>query len=218
MPTIKAAQAFWTWFMNNENAYLNFKNIKDDEQNSLLEELYAELKKYSKDLGFTLSFTHGPLPALIITAKGNADLFEDVMFLIHHAPESENWNFISFIPQTEVPEGFTYQDVMLSPDDIYFTARRNWRRLGLLDLTLYVIASKDAVESDALINTAILLLLHLLGEANFAACIGTFSIQEMPADPSKKRLRRLRELPEFASTRNVIKKLIPAMESRGIVV
>ena len=218
MPTIKAAQIFWRWFMNNENAYLNFENIKDDEQNSLLEELYAELKKYSKDLGFSLSFTHGPLPALIFTAKGNADLFEDVMFLIHHAPESDKWNFVSFIPQTEVPGEFTYQDIVVSPDDIYFTARRNWKRLGLLDLTLYVRASKDTVQSEELINTAILLLLHLLGEANFAACIGTFSVQEMPADPSKKRLRKLRELPEFASTRNVIKKLIPAMERQGIVV
>lgn len=218
MSKIKAAQSFWMWFMSNEKVYLNFRDVKDDEKQTLLEELFTELGKYSKGLGFTFDFARGPRPELIITAKGNADLFEDVMLLIHHAPATDNWNFVNFISQTEVPMGFLYEEVMLCPDDIYFTARRNARRGGLLDLCLYIKASKKTMQSENLYNAANLLLLYLLGETNFGACIGTFSVRDMPVGPARKRLHKLRELPEFVSTRNVIKKLVPAMENQGIVV
>lgn len=217
MSKIKAAQSFWRWFMCNEKNYLNFNDVKEDERETLLEELFTELQKYSKDLGFALNFAPGPRPELIITARGKADLFEDVMFLTHQAPVTDNWSFVNFIAQTEIPDGFAYQDVILYPDDIYFTARRNSRRLGLLDLCLYIRGYNATMESTEFINTITLLLLHLVGETNFGACIGTFSVQNMPVSPAKKRLHKLRELPEFVSTRNVIKRLIPAMESQGII-
>ncbi|PSL28953.1 hypothetical protein [Chitinophaga ginsengisoli] len=218
MSKIKEAKSFWEWFMSNEDVYLNFRNAEQDEKEKLLDGLFAELQNYSKELGFLLNFKRGPRPQLTITAKGNADLLEDVMFLTHHAPLTDNWNFINFISQTEVPYGFSYQGVLLHPDNIYFTARRNNKRYGLLDLCLYIKASKKTMQSEDLYDAANLLLLHLLGETNFAACIGTFSVRDMPVGPIINRLQKLRELPEFVSVRNVIKKLVPAMENQGIVV
>jgi hypothetical protein len=218
MPDIKAAKAFWMWFMSNEIAYLNLLDVKDDEKEVSLGKLFTELRKYSKGLRFTFDFSNRPRPELVITAKGNADLFEDVMLLIHHAPTTNNWTFVNFISKMEVPELFLYEDVMLCPDDIYFTARRNGRRCGLLDLCLYIKASKRTMQSEELFDAANLLLLHLLGETNFGACIGTFSVHNMPVGPARRRLHKLRELPEFVSARNVIRKLVPVMESPGIIV
>ncbi|WP_143011568.1 hypothetical protein [Chitinophaga filiformis] len=218
MSKIKAAKSFWEWFMSNEEVYLNLHKAKESEKERLLDELITELQKYSEELGFSLNFTRGRRPQLTITAKGNADLLEDVMLLTHHAPLTDNWNFINFISQTQVPEGFSYQGVLLHPDNIYFTARRNNKRCGLLDLCLYIKASKKTMQSEELYNTANLLLLHLLGETNFAACIASFSVRDMPVGPVINRLHKLRELPEFISAPNVIKKLTPAMESQRIVV
>jgi len=218
MSKINEAKSFWEWFMSNEEAYLNFRTAEPNEKEKLLDRLFIELQKYSEELGFLLNFTRGRRPQLIITAKGNADFLEDVMFLTHHAPLTDNWNVINFISQTEVPDGFPYQGVLLHPDDIYFTARRNTRRCGLLDLCLYIKASKKTMQSEDLYNAANLLLLHLLGETNFAACISTFSVRDMPVGPIVNRLHKLRGLPEFISARNVIKKLAPAMEGQRIVV
>lgn len=217
MSRLKAAQSFWMWFMCHEKVYLNFNDLEENKQEEWLEELLEQLKKYNKGFGFGLNLAHGPYAELVISAKGNYRLFNEVIFLTTNAPVIENWDFVNFFYETDVTGAFTYKDAILYPDDIYFSARRNNRRLGLLDLQLFITASKATRQSESLNDAINLLLLHQLGETNFATTIGSVSVRDAAVGLAKKRLHKLRELPDFVSTRNVVKSLLPAMLSQGAI-
>jgi hypothetical protein len=217
MSKIRAAQSFWMWFMCHQKVYLGLKNVNEAEKDAWLDELLNQLHKYQKGLGYVLSLEYGNHAELIISAEGDFRLFDAVTSLINIAPVMNNWQFIDFVYPIEMTDLFTYDGMVFFPDDIYFTARRNNKRLGLLDLQLYMDAIHDNWQSAEFYDAVNLLLINLLGEINFVTTIGSFSVNDMQDVPGSKRLYTLRELPEFVSTRNVIKKLLPAMMSKGIL-
>jgi hypothetical protein len=217
MSKIKIAQSFWMWFLCHEKVYLHLGDINEKEQDEWLDELLNQLRKYNRDLGYVLNLEHGIHAELIITAEGNFRLFQDIIFLTDMAPVMEDWAFINFMYPTDVTGAFIYEDIILYPDDIYFTARKNNKRLGLLDLQLYMDVSQATRQSANFTEAINILLLNLLGEIDFATTIGRCSVNEMPAIPGKKALHELCELPEFVSRNSLIKSLIPAIMRQGFI-
>ncbi|MCF6406253.1 hypothetical protein L3C95_25385 [Chitinophaga filiformis] len=217
MPNIKTAQSFWMWFLCHQKVYLRLHEVSETEKEAWLDELLKQLHKYHKGLGYVLNLEHRIHAELIISAEGDFRLFEEVTFLISRAPVIDEWHFVDFIYPTEIKGLFTHDDMVFFPNDIYFTARKNNKRLGLLDLQLYMDATQANWQSAEFYNAVNLLLLNLLGEINLATTIGKFSVNDIQNVSGKKRLYALRELPEFVATRNVIRKLLPAMMSQGIL-
>lgn len=217
MPKIKAAESFWMWFMCHEKVYLHLGNVDENEKEEWLDELLRQLHKYSKGISYILNLEYGIQAELIITAEGDFRYFKDVIFLVDMAPVMHDWCFINFIYPTDVTETFAYEDVTLFPDDIYFTARKNNKRLGLLDLQLYMATSNSKRWSRHFADAVNLLLLNLLGETNFTTSIGRLSVHDISAAPKKKCLHHLRDLPRFVFTRNVVRSLLPAMRSQGVL-
>lgn len=217
MPKIKKAESFWMWFMCHEQVYLHLDSVSETEKEAWLDELLDQLHKYSKDLGYVLNLMNGIHAELIITAEGNFRLFEDVIFLINIAPVMEDWDFINFVYPNDVTGAFVYEDVILFPDDIHFTARKNSKRLDLLDLQLYIKDYKSLSQSPNFKDAVNLFLLNLLGEIDFATAIGKLSVNDVPAVPGKKRFYQLNELPEFVSKHSMMRYLIPAM-MKGFII
>jgi hypothetical protein len=211
MPKIKKAQSFWMWFMCHEKVYLNLDNVDESEKEAWLDELLDQLHKYNKDLGYVLNLMNGIHAELIITAEGNFKLFEDIIFLVNIAPVLEDWDFVNFIYPNDVTGVFVYEDVILYPDDIYFSARGNKKRLGLLDLQLYVKDFRYLSQAENFNDAINLFLLNLLGEIDFATAIGKLSVKDIPIAPGKKRLYKLDELPAFVAKHSMMRYLIPAM-------
>lgn len=217
MPRIKTAQSFWMWFMCHQKVYLHLDKVNEKEKEAWLDEMLNQLHKYHRELGYVLNLEHGMHAELIISAEGDFRLFEEVTFLISVAPVLDDWHFINLVYPTEVRGTFTHDNMVFFPDDIYFTARHNNKRLGLLDLQLYMDITQPNWQSAEFQNAVNLLLLNLLGEINFATTIGKFSVHDIQNVRGKKQLHALHELPEFVATRNVIRKLLPAMMSQGIL-
>lgn len=203
--------------MCHEKVYLQLADVDEKEKDAWLDELLNQLHKYNQDLGYVLNLEHSIHAELVITAEGNFRLFEDVIFLTNMAPVMEDWTFLNFMYPTDVTGAFVYEDIILYPDDIYFTARKNNKRLGLFDLQLYMDVSQTTRQSANFDDAINLLLLNLLGEIDFATTIGRYSVNQMPAVPGRKRLNELCELPEFVSKDSVIKSLIPAIMRQGFI-
>lgn len=212
MPKIKKAESFWMWFMCHEKVYLNLENAEENEKEAWLDELLDQLHKYNKDLSFVLNLMNGVHAELIITAEGNFKLFEDIIFLINIAPVLEDWDFINFIYPIDVTGAFVYEDVILYPDDFYFRARENKKRLGLLDLQLYIKDFRYISQTENFNDAINLFLLSLLGEIDFAMAIGKLSVKDMQVATGKRRLRALNELPALVAKHSMIRYLLPAMK------
>ncbi|PWV47021.1 hypothetical protein [Chitinophaga sp. S165] len=212
MPNIKKAQSFWMWFMCHEKVYLNLENVNEEEKEAWLDELLDQLHKYNKELGCVLNLMNGIHAELIITAEGNFKLFEDVLFLVNTSPVLEDWDFINFIYPNDVSGAFIYEDVILFQDDIYFKARKNNKRLGLLDLQLFIKDFKYISQSKHINDAINMFLLSLLGEIDFATAIGKLTVKDMLVASGKKRLLKLHKLPEFVSKHSMIRCLFPAMK------
>jgi hypothetical protein len=216
MSNKKKAQEFWAWFMTKECRYLYFGDVEEEEADEMVDELATRLSTYRKGLGFQLHVDDDHTGTLTITASGNFSLLDDVMLLIELAPALDNWEFLDFIRVGEVEGAYVYHDVILFMDDIYFAARKNNRRFGLLDLTLYVKPLSRFGDSENFETAVKMMLLVLLGEAYYATTIGTLTIREFPSSIRGKRLCELSELPAYIIAHNVIKRLAPVMRRQGI--
>ncbi len=96
---LRKAKQFWSWFEVNNAKYLFLNEMTSDLKEEAIKIFQAELHQYCQSIYFLIGKeTETRKKELIITAEGNKDYFNNVEFLIDHAPELNRWALMKFKP------------------------------------------------------------------------------------------------------------------------
>jgi hypothetical protein len=201
MPDANAALQFWACFEKNSKAFLFIHEMDIDVKDRLLKELRLKLELYCDGLGFEICLDNDDAPELIITAVGDMMYFDDVTYLVDAAPNIDNWIFVEFIYAKEEGTPLFYEDIELFPEEIWFSASKNKKHPGFIDLCLYVRGIESLRDSEHFEDAIVLLLLKTLNELVFAGRIGIIDLTELPDDPEEEGLRNLVGLLEYVELR-----------------
>ena len=116
---LKDTTAFWTWFKEQQHKYRNIHEQDSHTINLLLDDIIAELRKYSEGLFVEIGGRGEPFE-LIITPQGIQQYFSDAAYLVLHAPPLEGWQFFALKPPHGMDFNFRMGDMELLADALYF--------------------------------------------------------------------------------------------------
>lgn len=173
---------FWNWFVIHHE---KFRNIQEQEMgtiNQLLDELIAELKKYSEGLFVEIGGKAEPFE-LIITPQGNKAYFSDAEYLVMKAPPLAGWTFIALKPAHGVDFNFKMGDMELHADAIYFIPLEDEdeEKIGVQILHKDY-QTADIEKQNALINGLYYCLDSVLGEKAVTLDISFMDFDTLPDD------------------------------------
>ncbi|MCF6405122.1 hypothetical protein L3C95_19625 [Chitinophaga filiformis] len=203
------AAKFWRWFEEKSEDFRFFREMDPEECEELFGELTERLHLYCTSLFFEMRSDVNNEGELIITAEGDEDFFDDAEFLVSKAPTIDHWTFTALIPAEEDNEGIEYEDLDLSPSEMWFTAIEDEKHPDKLNLVIHF-KDYELIKQSEHLDTAIFLLLQsVLGEKMFAQYINVYAITELPGDPEEDGYPELSTLPEYiAAMREERKKSI----------
>ena len=186
-------EAFWKWFVDNENKYRNFQ----DDPDRYLTELLAKIKKIAEGLAVELEPPQNGIINMTISADGDANLFSTVQKIVDNAPKIDGWKIFAFRQRmpTDKVKGMILkaQDHTLDPNKMKFHPIVSG---GTLDIIVYV----DHVTEENKSNVAygcLMLLDNLLGEYDCVKKVRSYDFHPMPTDQSE--LAELKPLIEIVN-------------------
>lgn len=149
------AEAFWSWFDQNKDKYLN---LEVSNQEELLDELLEELQKYHPELYYEIAIDEEYEDnQLIISAEGVLEYFPVVEELVAASPIFEEWTIFALKP----PKGFDFElehkDVVLKPSDLIFMPLEHPEHPGKLGLQIAIPSYKEDEHEDYLWSAEMLL-------------------------------------------------------------
>jgi hypothetical protein len=192
-----AASGFWHWFELNNTKYLFLHEVEDAVKTAMLEELLAELHRFSDKLFFEI----GQHPdkteqEFIITANGDVNYFEKVEELIKAAPEIKDWKIIGFKPAMGFEFSIEYNGAGFDPADAWFLPLEMENRP--LDLGVCVCYPYyDEEKREDFISASFLILDAGLGEKATALDIKYLDVGPLPDNPEEEGMLPLAQLPEY---------------------
>ncbi|MDR3612807.1 MAG: hypothetical protein P4L53_04520 [Candidatus Obscuribacterales bacterium] len=178
----KSITAFWSWF-STEYAEVPPPFKPDTEDNESVK-ISKKLQAINTDLSCKLDAKAETKRALIISARGNKKLFPLVREVVADAPKMKYWKVIAFKPRVEKLEPVEIDGMMVSPEDIFFTAQPHD---GVVDISVLLDHTIPPATAEKI---AVLMLDQALGEYDAATKIGktTFApITELNEDNSNFR-------------------------------
>ncbi|UPK66675.1 hypothetical protein [Chitinophaga filiformis] len=191
------AAKFWRWFEEKSDDFRFFREMEPEECEEIFEELTTRLHLYCTSLFFEMRINIENEGELIITAEGNEAFFDDAEYLVSRAPVIDHWTFTALIPAEEDNEGIEYEDLDLSPSEMWFTAIEDENQPEKLNLVIHF-RDYELVKSSEHLDTAIFLLLQsLLGEKMFARYINLYTMTDLPGDTAEGGYPELNSLPEY---------------------
>jgi hypothetical protein len=119
---------FWKWFEENTPLIFNFE--KDQER--IFDLLQGELHKIDENLVFEFGPIIENKREFIISADGIKDSFNSVEELYELRPDLPEWIIIKFRPRREITYNTSINDIMISPEDIYYKLFKDETKVGIL--------------------------------------------------------------------------------------
>lgn len=116
----KNAKAFWEYFKNHQFEYYIIDNLDQSRKEELLDELLVQLQKYCNELVFEISENLYGKQELIISAGGEASIFDIVDTLVQSAPHLEKWNVIALKPAISGSFETNYEGIIIKTKDLFF--------------------------------------------------------------------------------------------------
>ncbi len=160
-------EEFWNWFITNEHTF-----YYGTEEDSLRDELFAELRTKIREINSDLTFEftpilEGELKQLTISADGIKEAFPVVIDLINKAPKHPHWEFIAFRQRVDSTNlVIEMGDVKMEMSDIYFRFAEVDDTLGL-ELNI-----RDFKNSEQEKLAVFILLDSLIGEYDVVTQVG----------------------------------------------
>ncbi len=187
---------FWNWFKNNQDEFFNL----DYEKMDGIEEAFKILDKWLKPLNESITYEFSPIlengkRRFILSAEGNREAFQDLLYLFKRSPELEKWEIIPFKqgfdgdPQLEFNNGYT-----LSWDKVMFESKETKEGLSID----FYIEDYDKGNEDFEMGLVILLDSYL-GEYDAV-------MQIRYADIHKLNRKKAKHLKEFKDLKQVVDK------------
>lgn len=191
------AVQFWEWFEANNTKYLFLNDIDEEVKKEILEELLAELHKFSDKLFFELGHhPDKPEQEFVITANGDVNYFDKVEELVAVAPELRDWEILAFKPAMGFEFSIDYNGLNFDPAEAWFQPLELESRP--LDLGIRVCyPNYDESKRDDFFNASFLILDAALGEKITALDIKYLDVDKLPEDPEAEGMLPLKQLSEY---------------------
>jgi hypothetical protein len=127
---MKAEKDFWDWFVCHEPKLFSFRAGRDDERESVFDELAAQLQRVHPDLAFEF----GPNEArreFVISAGGIRGAFSSVSSLVGSAPILDRWRITAFRPRRNPINVVEFRGKRVDPRDVQFELLSNEKMPGV---------------------------------------------------------------------------------------
>jgi hypothetical protein len=166
VPGMKAEKDFWDWFVRHEPELFGFRADREDERESVFDELTAQLQKVHPDLAFEFG-PNAVKREFVISAGGIKGAFSSVKSLVGAAPILDRWQITAFRPRRNPINVVEFRGKRVDPRDVQFTLLSNENMPGV---RLFIPGYK---ESDSELKTiGYLLLDESLGEYDVETHLG----------------------------------------------
>ena len=186
---MKAEKDFWDWFVRHEPKLFSFCADREDERESVFDELAAQLQKVHPDLAFEF----GPNEArreFVISAGGIKGAFSSVSSLVGAAPILDRWRITAFRPRRNPVNVMEFRGKHVDPKDVQFTLLSNGKMPGVR----LFIPGYQGTDSD-LKTIGYLLLDESLGEYDVESRLGLIEMLS-PNTPTDGQRHPFSELPK----------------------
>ncbi|WP_309385039.1 hypothetical protein [Cerasicoccus frondis] len=166
---------FWETFMEAKDEL----EVLDTAESPVYDRILDSLGKINEELYFEYCPNPGA-SELIITADGNAELFDLVDDIVARAPAVNGWSFFALKPKHGLPESTDWDDLQIDSEEVYYQLLRR-EGSSELGLQLFVV---DLPEEDfeAAHNALLRMIDAYLGERRFAESISQTWIQSISKD------------------------------------
>ncbi len=173
---------FWHWFAEQE-AYIHQE--LEQHPDAIAEAIATKLKTIHPDLVFDIPFElENGKRQLILSADGDASLFDLVFSLVDAAPDLPNWNIVALRPRTnQADQAIDLAGLYLEYEDIFFRITNDDLPL---ELEIYIRGYDN--EDNRYVHGFFLLLDTLLGEYDAVTYTETVAIH--PYDDEIEDLSR----------------------------
>ena len=191
---------FWNWFSQENRAYLYLNTVDPEVKQVLLDQILSKLHEYCSFLYFEVGSESEDAGELIISANGDRDYFNVVDDLVAGAPSIDKWTITAFISPRDGHFTMNYEDVTLTPDEMWFLPLENKEFPGLIGIQV-CLKHYELVKDSEFLEAAVWKVLDtILGERSSAEDIEFVSIDQLPDEPEEEGMIELAELPSYVST------------------
>lgn len=192
------ALSFWQWFEKNHHQYLFINDVQDeDEKERMLDLFLTQLHEFNPELFFEIGgYPNAQRMDLVITAQGIVAQFASVEFLLTHAPDMKDWNFVAFKPAMGSNFTTTIGDKLFDPKKIIFIPLESDEDPDWLGIEVCY-PNFDEDERNEYILGTYLMLDVLLGEKSTAMDIDYLDVVATPDDLADYPFMHLSEIKEF---------------------
>jgi hypothetical protein len=190
MKPTSAQARFWHWFENNSERLWAAGWRDQRTQETAMRELAEAGAEVASGLTLEICADRdGKANRLVVSADGKRKLVDDAKDFVDAAPAVIGWNVVAFRPRVENTE-ISLAGECVSADDVWFRLAES---VDGLDLVLYV-RGLTAANKDPRGLAAILFAEHAVGERDMLTLVYLRAVEPLPAAPTAKGLRPVREL------------------------
>ena len=107
-------QAFWNWFLRNDDDLMHFERDRE----SIFDTLASELQKVHPDLTFEFGPEEDGCREFVISAGGIKKAFPAVRSLVAAAPELSGWKVTAFRPRRPIGNIVELGDHRIDPNEV----------------------------------------------------------------------------------------------------
>ena len=122
-------ERFWNWFIKNKD---ELHKINDTKRDEILNKILSQLKKVQPELSIEISREENGIREMTISPEGDRDKFEIVKLIVQKAPTIKGWKIIAFRQQIGFDFTLEYQDIRLTPSELYFIPIRDQESLDII--------------------------------------------------------------------------------------
>lgn len=185
----KATDHFWTWFVQHKGKLKNLMSLNPKEQKHYTFWLDWHLQFYFPGLEYILVFPKRKKKRteLIISAKGNPELFTNAIQLEKDAPKLWDWKFTALIQpgmciddmESGIDEPYIMQDITLKTSELKFIPLA-YDGQNKIDIIVYLKNFTICSHNKNLPTLINIMLQDLLGEKSMKENINLIQLAQMP--------------------------------------
>ena len=191
------AKEFWKRFKSKKDKLMDIDSLKENEIDSLMNEVDKDLKEYSSGLDFILGDLNEKGRTITFTANDDEEYFSDVETLCENSPLIDFWQVESFVaPQGKNAEVESEDGKKrIRSKDLFFIPMESDEKTDKIGLTIGIKGYKeDDQEMTFLLYS---LVEKMIGEYNTVKMIAYFDVCPLPSNPKQEGFLPLTQLPDF---------------------
>ena len=185
---------FWNCFSELKDKLMDIDSLSDEKAEELMLSLDKSLKECSSGVDFIIGDLEQSGRKLTLTANGDINFFQDVIFLCENAPILDFWVIQAFLPAQGKNQVFDDGETELKSKDLFFLPMESDTVKDKIGIR---IAGKDLKINDSDFSCAYLLCEKMIGEYNATTMIDYFDLVDLPDNFEKEGFLPLDYLPDF---------------------